>query len=120
MTKSLVYVLILGLIGVIKCELTLQIVKNTDDFISPVSTTVEEKVGTSFSLTCELVTTDNDSDLIDDNLEWTKEDISNSSSNRYRYIAVTNLPFPSVYKALDKYLGLRHICELFSPPVLLS
>ncbi|KAJ8929469.1 hypothetical protein NQ314_017849 [Rhamnusium bicolor] len=85
MINFLVYFLVIGLINTATCDLSLQIVKNTEDFITPVSAPVEEEVGTTFSLICELSSSDNDSDLVDDNLEWIKgENLSNQSRDNIK------------------------------------
>lgn len=71
MHKFLVYfTLILNLLQFHNCEVNLQIVKNIDDFYTPVNAPVEEKVGTTFSLICELVSSNNDNELFDENLSW--------------------------------------------------
>ncbi|XP_018565958.1 low-density lipoprotein receptor class A domain-containing protein 3-like [Anoplophora glabripennis] len=81
MTNCLVYILVLGLINFTICDVRLQIVKNTEDFITPVSNTVEEKVGATFSLICELISTANDKEVVDDNLVWIR---GHSPSNQTR------------------------------------
>lgn len=54
-------------------ELSLQIIKNVDDFYTPVSSIVEEKTGTNFSLLCELVSSKSDNKHFDDQISWARE-----------------------------------------------
>ncbi|KAJ8951161.1 hypothetical protein NQ318_021605, partial [Aromia moschata] len=89
-------------------NLNLQIVKNTDDFITPVSSTVEEKVGTTFSLICELTSSNNDSDLVDDNLEWIKN--STYVSNQSRFMSIV-----SNKKTVLSRLGINKSEKKFDP-----
>lgn len=57
-------------IHAISGNVTLQIAKYIDNFVTPVNTNVEEKVGTTFSLVCELVSSSNDNKFVDENLSW--------------------------------------------------
>ncbi|CAH0549525.1 unnamed protein product [Brassicogethes aeneus] len=67
------YFLVLGLVSFVQCDFKLQIVKDMEGYVSPVSSeNVEEKAGTAFSLICELITTDNDTKEYDENLSWAK------------------------------------------------
>lgn len=54
-------------------EFSLQIIKNVEDFYTPISSVVEEKVGANFSLLCELVSSKNDNTHFDDQISWGKE-----------------------------------------------
>lgn len=54
-------------------EFSLQIIKNVEDFYTPISSVVEEKVGANFSLLCELVSSKNDNTQFDDQITWRKE-----------------------------------------------
>lgn len=57
-------------------EFSLQIIKNVEDFYTPITTTsVEETVGANFSLLCELVSSNNDNTNFqyDDQITWRKE-----------------------------------------------
>lgn len=53
--------------------LSLQINKKADNTFYPVATHVEESVGTTFSLVCELVSTANETQF-DDQLSWVRQD----------------------------------------------
>nr|XP_023018454.1 low-density lipoprotein receptor-related protein 1B-like isoform X2 [Leptinotarsa decemlineata] len=80
MYSFLIHILILGIISV-SAELQLQIVKNYNEFYIPVTDVVEEKVGTSFSLLCELIVNNDTNNSIDDHLTWVKgENLSNQTS----------------------------------------
>lgn len=54
-------------------ELSLQVIKNVEDFYTPISFLVEEKVGANFSLLCELVSSEKDNNNIDNYISWGKE-----------------------------------------------
>lgn len=56
----------------------LEISKSTNEFFSPVTTSVEEMEGSSFSLICELMSS-NDSEFSDENLVWVVKSDGNST-----------------------------------------
>lgn len=57
----------------------LEITKYTNDFFTPVTTfVVEEREGATFSLICELISSDN-TYSVDDNLIWVVKSENNSS-----------------------------------------
>ncbi|CAG9815185.1 unnamed protein product [Phaedon cochleariae] len=78
---SFIFLVLTILIGA-KCELHLQIIKNYNDFLTPVTDIVEEKAGTSFSLICELIVSNDSKNFLDDNLMWMKEE---NVSNQTRF-----------------------------------
>ncbi|KAJ8916025.1 hypothetical protein NQ315_010893 [Exocentrus adspersus] len=94
MRNYLMLFLVVVLVNVTKCDLTLQIVKSTDDVIIPVSVSniVEERVGASFSLICELTSSSNKNKLVDDNLIWIRGD-SPSNQTKQNFIASNKTPF---------------------------
>ncbi|XP_057655902.1 low-density lipoprotein receptor class A domain-containing protein 3-like [Diorhabda carinulata] len=73
-----IYFLLLG-ISRIKSE-SLTITKYYDDFVSPVSEIVEERVGTTFSLICELIVSNQEISVVDDHLTWVKVEILSNQS----------------------------------------
>ncbi|KAH1011883.1 hypothetical protein HUJ04_001156 [Dendroctonus ponderosae] len=70
---NLPYFVLLGLIDSTLGTLSLQINKKADNTFYPVATHVEESVGTTFSLVCELVSTANETQF-DDQLSWVRQD----------------------------------------------
>lgn len=60
-------------------ELTLKIIKSTEDSFTPVSAVVEEKAGANFSLLCDLVSSKTNSNYYDFQISWIKQ------SNDLRY-----------------------------------
>lgn len=56
----------------------MQINKRTDNIFYPVSHNVEENVGTTFSLICELVSSANETQY-DDQLSWVRNDTNSKS-----------------------------------------
>jgi hypothetical protein len=77
------YLLILGLLTSIRCdsgELSLKIIKCTEDYFIPVSSSVaeepsvvEEKAGANFSLLCDLVSSETNSDYYDFQISWIRQ-----------------------------------------------
>lgn len=59
-------------------EMRLQITKNTDNVFIPVNSVVEERIGSTFSLICELISVDHKGDSVDDNLSWIKREFSSN------------------------------------------
>ncbi|KAG5879598.1 hypothetical protein JTB14_005042 [Gonioctena quinquepunctata] len=68
-----IYLIVVG-ISSATSELQLEIMKNYNDFLIPVGDVVEEKAGTSFSLLCELIVSNDTKNSLDDHLAWEKEE----------------------------------------------
>nr|CAH7729687.1 unnamed protein product [Callosobruchus chinensis] len=104
MYRLLIFNLIIGILGKVSCHIRLQILKNTNDFLSPVSDTVEEKVGASFSLICMLIApNDTNSNLIDDNLSWIRTE-SLSNQTRVKKTIISN---PGINKSEKRFDPLK-------------
>lgn len=80
--------------------LNLQINKKTDDTFYPVTSNVEENVGTTFSLICELVSSINDSQF-DDHLLWIRSD------RNFHKWQQTNSDIKEINKSVKKFEPLH-------------
>ncbi|XP_019876690.1 low-density lipoprotein receptor class A domain-containing protein 3-like [Aethina tumida] len=109
MTQYLVYFLVLGLCSLTKCELSLQIIKDMEGTLTPVSKDVYEKVNTKFSLICELEWSGDPQQYTeyDENLQWSKEEKTKLNMslllNRYKPITTRN----AINKATKVFNPLR-------------
>lgn len=83
----------------------LQITKNTDNVFIPVNSIVEERVGSTFSLICELISLNHgdDSDSVDDNLSWVKREFQ---SNQTRFKKTLQFR-PGINKSEKKFEPLQ-------------
>ncbi|KRT80741.1 hypothetical protein AMK59_5936, partial [Oryctes borbonicus] len=64
--------LFLGLICITNCDVSLQIIRNTDENYTPVVNGISEKAGTNLSLSCELFSNVSDNMIMDDKITWEK------------------------------------------------
>lgn len=61
----------------------LEITKAANEFFTPVSTSlVEEREGSIFSLICELISSNDNTNSVDDNLLWIVQSEKNLTSTR--------------------------------------
>ncbi|XP_072381557.1 uncharacterized protein [Diabrotica undecimpunctata] len=97
------YFLLLGISSVKSKSLT--ITKNYYEFINPVSEVVEEKVGTTFSLICELILSDQEkeSSAVDDHLTWAKKEILSNQTGFQKIISSTQ----GINKSEKKFTSLQ-------------
>ncbi|RZC32939.1 low-density lipoprotein receptor class A domain-containing protein 3 [Asbolus verrucosus] len=118
MHHLLVYFLVLGLFQSIRCnsgELSLKIIKSTEDYFTPVSSSVvEEKAGANFSLLCDLVSSKTNSNYYDFQISWIKqtndlrfwrEHDSTDSTNTKRIYSI--LKPSEMNKAVKRFQPLR-------------
>ncbi|CAH1112023.1 unnamed protein product [Psylliodes chrysocephalus] len=95
-----VYYLILVIVSV-KCK-SLTVTKNYDESFYPVTGVVEEKVGTTFSLICELES-DEERNAVDDHLTWIKREILSNQTRLQKIIP----SFPGINKSVKQFNPLR-------------
>lgn len=63
-------------------KVELEIIKKNEDMTFPVLSDIDEKVGNSFSLVCQLVVTGNETS-VDDQLSWVHDDKKARKRDRY-------------------------------------
>ncbi|CAG9770854.1 unnamed protein product [Ceutorhynchus assimilis] len=125
MVYNLFYFIILGLVNVHITigKLHLQIIKKTDERLYPVVSNVEENVGTTFSLVCELVSSANESQF-DDHLSWIRDErfpgVLSSDANDINEINKSEKKFKSLnvddrgkYVCVSEKFNLHKPVEVF-------
>ncbi|KAI4454642.1 low-density lipoprotein receptor-related [Holotrichia oblita] len=105
--------LFLGLIYITNCDVSLQIIRNTDENYTPVNNAISERAGTNLTLSCELLSDVNDNKM-DDQITWEKASpqISLRTRQDLEQLTKKTKTFYSILKPSDTNKAVKNFIPL--------